>query len=52
MAGWAYTLKDMPEDLRKAAKIRAVQEGITLRELIIKAIRIYVEQAQKEHGRE
>ena len=32
----------LSEDLHKAAKIRAIQEGITLKELIIKAVTEYL----------
>ena len=29
-------LRDIPDDLQKALKIRAIEEGITLRELVIR----------------
>ena len=35
-------LRDFPEDLRKEAKIRALREGITLKELIVKALTEYL----------
>ncbi|MCF8142811.1 MAG: 3-hydroxyacyl-CoA dehydrogenase [Deltaproteobacteria bacterium] len=33
---------EFPSDLHKAAKLRAVEEGITLKELIIKAVMEYL----------
>jgi len=35
-------LRDFPEDLRKKAKVRAVQEDISLKELIIRALTEYL----------
>ena len=29
-------LRDIPDDLQKALKIRAIEEGVTLRELVIR----------------
>ncbi|UCG13533.1 MAG: hypothetical protein JSU72_03380 [Deltaproteobacteria bacterium] len=37
------TLKDFPDGLHQQAKSRAAFEGITLRELIVKAVTGYVE---------
>ena len=37
-----YLIRDFPEDLHKAAKHRAVDENITLRELILKAVEEYL----------
>jgi hypothetical protein len=36
-------LRDFPEELRKRAKIRAVEENTTLKKLIIKALTEYLE---------
>ena len=32
-------LRDIPDDLQKALKIRAIEEGVTLRELVIRYCR-------------
>ena len=39
----AYTIKHFPEELHKKAKAAAALEGITLRELILKAVAEYIE---------
>jgi len=39
------TLKDFPEDLRRKAKSKAALMGISLRELIIRAITEYIKKA-------
>ena len=38
-----YLLRDIPKDLWDAAKHKAVDEGLNLRELLLKALREYVE---------
>ena len=38
----AYPLRDIPTDLWNAAKHRAVDEGLSLRELILKALGEYL----------
>ncbi len=38
----AYLLRDIPEQLWTAAKHRAVDEGLSLRELILKALQEYL----------
>lgn len=38
-----YTIKDFPEELHRAAKVKAAMEGISLKELILKALRQYLE---------
>ena len=38
----AYQLRDIPEDLWTRAKHRAVDEGISLRELILRAMEMYL----------
>jgi hypothetical protein len=43
VADTAYTIRSFPEDLHRRAKATAALEGITLRELILKAVREYVE---------
>jgi len=42
-----YLIRGIPEDLHRKAKATAAMEGITLRELILKALARYVEQAKK-----
>jgi len=39
------------DELHKQAKIRAVEEGITLKELIIKALEEYLKQTKKKWGK-
>lgn len=39
----AYTLRDIPRDLKLAAQHRALDEGLTLRELILKALEEYLQ---------
>ena len=39
-----YLLRDFPDELHKEAKIRAIQEGITLKDLIIRAIEEYLKE--------
>ena len=39
----AYTIRNFPEELHRKAKAAAALEGITLRELILKAVAEYVE---------
>ena len=36
-------LKDFPEDLREQAKSRAALEGITLKELVVQAVTVYLD---------
>ena len=43
-------LRDFPDDLHQAAKIRAVMDKTTLREIIIRAITEYVKKPG-EHNR-
>jgi len=38
----SYLLRDIPEQLWTAAKHRAVDEGMSLRELILKALQEYI----------
>jgi len=38
----SYLLRDIPEQLWTAAKHRAVDEGLSLRELILKALQAYL----------
>ena len=35
-------LKDFPEELREQAKSRAALEGITLKELVVQAVTVYL----------
>ena len=38
----ALIIKDFPDDLHKRAKVRAAQEGISLKELTIRALTEYL----------
>jgi len=42
-----FMIRDFPDELHKQAKIRSVEEGITLHELILKAIREYLSKKRK-----
>jgi predicted HicB family RNase H-like nuclease len=46
VADTAYTIRSFPGDLHRKAKATAALEGITLRELILKAVREYVEKKE------
>jgi len=39
-------IKNFPEDLHRRAKARAALEGITLKALIIKLLKTYIEDAE------
>jgi hypothetical protein len=39
----SYLLRDIPEELWTAAKHKAVDEGVSLRDLILKAVRAYID---------
>jgi len=41
-------MMDFPDELHREAKVRAAQEGITLKDLIIKAISEYLTKAKKK----
>jgi predicted HicB family RNase H-like nuclease len=47
VADTAYTIRPFPGDLHRKAKATAALEGITLRELILKAVREYVEKKER-----
>jgi len=40
-------IKEFPNELHKAAKIRAAEEEITLRDLIIRAVEAYLKAGKK-----
>ena len=40
-------IRDFPEDLRKAARMQAIEEDISLKELVIKAVEKYLAEAKK-----
>ncbi len=44
-------LKDIPAEIHKAAKVRAAQEGVTLKSLILKALQEYLDRAERKGGR-
>ena len=44
-------MMDFPDELHREAKIRAAQEGITLKDLIIKAVSEYLAKAKKKGGK-
>jgi len=46
----AYTIRDFPQDLHRKAKATAAMEGISLRELILKAVQTYVEKTDRQEG--
>jgi predicted HicB family RNase H-like nuclease len=46
-----YLLRDIPVDLHKELKIQAVREGITLKELMLKALEEYLKSVKKKGGR-
>ncbi|MEW6334014.1 MAG: hypothetical protein AB1558_07070 [Thermodesulfobacteriota bacterium] len=46
MADSAYTIKPFPQELHRKTKAMAALEGITLRELILKAMTQYVDRQQ------
>ena len=43
-----YLLRDIPVDLHKELKIQAVREGITLKELMLKALEEYLKSVMKK----
>jgi len=42
-----YLIRDFPDELHKAAKIRAAEEEISIQELILRAIREYLSKKRK-----
>ena len=46
-----YLLRDIPVDLHKELKIQAVREGITLKDLMLKALEDYLKSVKKKGGR-
>jgi predicted HicB family RNase H-like nuclease len=40
-------MMDFPDELHREAKVRAAQEGITLKDLIIKAVEAYLKAGKK-----
>jgi predicted HicB family RNase H-like nuclease len=46
-----YLLRDIPVDLHKELKIQAVREGITLKELMLKALKEYLKSVMKKGGK-
>jgi len=48
MAVTAYTIRPFPEELHRKAKATAALEGITLKELILKALAGYIEKQEKQ----
>jgi predicted HicB family RNase H-like nuclease len=46
-----YLLRDIPTDLHKELKIQAVREGITLKELMLKALEEYLKSVMKKGGK-
>ena len=43
-----FIIRNFPEELHRDAKICAVMEGATLQDLILRAIRLYVERIKAE----
>jgi hypothetical protein len=46
-----YLLRDIPLDLHKELKIQAVREGITLKDLMLKALEKYLKSVMKKGGK-
>ena len=44
-------VRDFPEDLHKKAKMQALEEDLTLGQLIIKALSEYLARAKKKGGK-
>ena len=44
-------VRDFPEDLHKAAKMKALEEDLTLGQLIIRAVEAYLKAAGKKGGK-
>jgi hypothetical protein len=44
-------LRDFPDDLHQAAKIKAAMEKTTLREIIIRALEAYCKTPKKKGGK-
>ena len=47
----ALYVRNFPDDLHKRARLQAVKEDSTLRELIIKALEEYLARAKKKRGK-
>lgn len=47
----ALTIKDFPPDLHKAMKIQAAKEGITMKEVIEKAVTEYIERYEAKEAK-
>jgi predicted HicB family RNase H-like nuclease len=47
----AVLIRDFPEKIHKMARLQAVTEGITLKDLIIKAVSEYVDQGSKKSSK-
>ena len=43
----AQYIIDFPDDLHKEVKVRAAQEGTTIKEIIIKVVKLYLEKGVK-----
>lgn len=41
-------LRDMPDDIHRRAKAKAAMEGITLKELVIKALKEYLKKKKRK----
>lgn len=44
----SYLIKEIPDELMKAVKVRAAQEGVTMKELILR----YIEEGLKKEKKE
>jgi predicted HicB family RNase H-like nuclease len=44
-------VRDFPEDLHKKAKMQALEEDLTLGDLVIKAIEQYLDRTRKRGGK-
>jgi len=43
-----FLIRDFPDELLKAAKIRAMEEGTTLQHLIVRVMREYLREKKEE----
>jgi predicted HicB family RNase H-like nuclease len=44
-------VRDFPEDIHRAARFQALEENISLRLLVIKAVEQYLARAKKKEGK-
>jgi len=47
----ALYVRNFPDDLHKKARLRAVEQNLTLREVVIKALEEYLKTVRKKGGK-